>query len=113
ARAIVQNADLSITPGQFARLRLTTGQPAPCLLVPAAAIAPDQSEEVVMTVAADGTVVPKRIQTGGLFQGLRVIRSGLQPTDRVIIDGLMRARPGAKVTPVAGTIAADPGAGNS
>ncbi len=113
ARAIVPNSDLSITPGQFARLRLTTGQPAPCLLVPAAAIAPDQSEEVVMTVAADGTVVPKRIQTGGLFQGLRVIRSGLQPTDRVIIDGLMRARPGAKVSPVAGTIAADPGAGNS
>jgi RND family efflux transporter MFP subunit len=105
ARATVPNPDLSITPGQFARLRLVMGTAAPALLVPAAAIVPDQSQELVMTVAADGTVVPKLVETGELYHGLRVVRSGLSPGDRVIIDGLVRARPGGKVTPVEGTIA--------
>jgi RND family efflux transporter MFP subunit len=108
AYATVPNPDLAITPGQFARLRLTASKPAPALLVPAAAIVPDQSSQMVMTVAADGTVVPKTVETGELHGGLRVIRSGLAPTDVVIIDGLARARPGAKVTPVTGTIASVP-----
>jgi RND family efflux transporter MFP subunit len=108
ARATVPNPDLTITPGQFARLHLALGQPAPALLVPAAAVIPDQSRQVVMTVAADGTVVPKVVVTGELYQGLRVIRSGLAANDRVVIDGLVRARPGVKVKPVAGTIAPDP-----
>ena len=106
ARATVANPDLSITPGQFARLRVATSAASPALLVPAAAIVPDQSREVVMTVAPDGTVIPKPVETGGLHDGLRVIRSGLAPTDKVVIDGLVRVRPGAKVTPVAGSIAA-------
>ncbi len=108
ARATVANPDLAITPGQFARLRVATGSAAPVLLVPAAAIVPDQSREMVMTVAADGTVVPEPVETGGLRHGLRVIRGGLAPTDTVIIDGLVRARPGSKVTPVAGAIARGP-----
>ena len=112
ARATVPNPDLSITPGEFARLRLVTGQPAPALLVPAAAVVPDQSDEIVMTVAADGTVVPKHVEAGDLYQGLRIIRSGLKPDDSVVIDGLMRARPGAKVTPVQGTITPDPDSSN-
>jgi len=52
----------------------------------------------------DGSVVPKPVRTGDVYQGLRVIQSGLTDDDRVIIDGLMRARPGAKVTPVDGSI---------
>ncbi|HTW29330.1 MAG TPA: efflux RND transporter periplasmic adaptor subunit [Acetobacteraceae bacterium] len=110
ARATVPNPDLSITPGQFARLRLALGKPAPVLLVPAAAVIPDQSRHVVMTVAPDGTVVPKVVETGALYGGLRAIRSGLRPGDRVIIDGLVRARPGSRVTPVKGAIAPDAGA---
>jgi hypothetical protein len=55
-------------------------------------------------------VVPKQVETGGLYQGLRIIRNGLDPSDHVVIDGLVRVRPGAKVTPVAGTIAANPAA---
>lgn len=110
ARATVPNPDLSITPGQFARLRVALGHPVPVLLVPAAAVIPDQSRQILMTVAPDGTVVPKPVETGDLFHGLRVIRSGLAATDRVIIDGLVRARPGAKVTPVFGQIKPDPGA---
>jgi multidrug efflux system membrane fusion protein len=108
ARATIANSDLAITAGQFARLRVATGEPAPALLVPAVAIVPDQSRQMVMTVAADGTVVPKAVETGEVHNGLRVIRSGIAPTDLIIIDGLVRARPGAKVTPVTGRIASVP-----
>ena len=68
ARATVPNPDLTITPGQFARLRVALGHPAPVLLVPAAAVVPDQSRQIVMTVAADGTVVPKVVETGDLYR---------------------------------------------
>ena len=108
ARASVPNPDLAITPGQFARLRLSLGRPEAALLIPAAAVMPDQSRQVVMTVAPDGTVVPKLVEVGDLEQGLRVIRSGLAPADRVVIDGIVRVRPGAKVAPVAGAIRPDP-----
>ena len=57
-----------------------------------------------MTVAADGTVVPKQVEIGDLRGGLRVIRSGLAPGDRVIIDGIPHAAPGVKVAPQDGTI---------
>jgi multidrug efflux pump subunit AcrA (membrane-fusion protein) len=66
---------------------------------------PDQSRQVVMTVGADGTVTPKPVKVGGLYRGLRVIRSGLTADDSVVIDGLVRVKPGAKVAPTAGTIA--------
>ncbi|MBV9538384.1 MAG: efflux RND transporter periplasmic adaptor subunit [Acidisphaera sp.] len=107
ARATVPNPSLSITPGQFARLRLALGDPEQVLLVPAAAVVPDQSRQVVMTVATDNTVSPKLVEIGDVHDGLRVIRSGLAPTDRVVIDGIVRSRPGAKVTPIPGTIAPD------
>jgi RND family efflux transporter MFP subunit len=113
ARATVPNPDLMITPGQFARLRVDVGKPAPELLVPAAAVVPDQSEHMVMTVAPDGTVVPKIVQLGELDHGLRVVRSGLAASDRVIINGLVRARPGMKVTPVAGSITSPPAGATS
>jgi hypothetical protein len=61
-----------------------------------------------MTVAADGAVVPKVVEIGDLHDGLRVIRGGLAITDRVVIDGVVRARPGAKVTPINGVIKPDP-----
>jgi RND family efflux transporter MFP subunit len=109
ARVTVPNPDLSITPGQFARLRVAIGGATPVLLVPAAAIVPDQARAIVMTVAADGKVVPKPVETGGLHRGLRIIRGGLAPTDRVVIGGLLRVRPGATVQPVAGTIALQAG----
>jgi membrane fusion protein, multidrug efflux system len=111
ARATVLNPNLSITPGQFARLRVSLGDPRPVLLVPAAAVVPDQSRHIVMTVSADGTVVPKVVETGDLYHGLRVIRSGLTADDRVVIDGLVRARPGIRVASVNGTITPDPAGG--
>ena len=105
ARATVANPELAITPGQFARLRVPNERPGPVLLLPPAAVVPDQSRQVVMTVGADGTVTPKPVEIGGLYRGLRVIRSGLTTDDSVVIDGLVRVKPGAKVTPAAGAIA--------
>ena len=74
------------------------------LLVPDAAVLPDQSQHMVMTVSADGTVAPKRVEVGEIRDGLRVIRSGLAPSDRVIVDGLLHAAPGTKVATQDGTI---------
>jgi membrane fusion protein, multidrug efflux system len=104
ARATVPNPDLFLAPGQFARLRVAVAPPAPVLLLPDAAVLLDQSQHLVMTVSADGSVVPKIVQPGDLRGSLRVIRSGLQPSDRVVIDGLVRAAPGTKVAPQDGVI---------
>ena len=99
ARAVVDNPDQSLVPGEFAELELTTGAPEPAYLVPSSAVSLDQSEHLVMTVAPDGTVVPKRVTLGHQVDGLQIVRSGLALTDMVVVDGLMRARPGAVVTP--------------
>jgi len=104
ARATVPNHDFRLTPGEFARVRLTLSEPVPTLLVPDASVLPDQSNHVVMTVAPDGTVVPKPVQIGELRDGLRVVRSGLKADDHVIIDGLPYAMPGKKVKPTNGKI---------
>src|SRR5499427_5634930 len=113
ARATVPNPDHLLTPGEFARVRLAVGAPAQALLVPDAAVLPDQAQHIVMTVGPNSTVVPKQVEVGDLQGGLRVIRSGLAPNDRVIIDGIPHAAPGAKVAPQNGTIryAAAAGAG--
>jgi RND family efflux transporter MFP subunit len=99
ARAIVDNPDQSLVPGEFAELELTIGAPEPAYLVPSSAVSLDQSEHFVMTVAPDGTVVPKQVTLGHQLDGLQIVRTGLASTDMVIVDGLMRARPGAVVTP--------------
>jgi RND family efflux transporter MFP subunit len=104
ARATILNSDLLQTPGGFARVRLAVAPPVPALLVPDASVLPDQSEHVVLTVGPDHVVTPKQVQVGDLRGGLRVIRAGLTPSDKVIIDGIPAARPGSKVSPEAGSI---------
>jgi membrane fusion protein, multidrug efflux system len=104
ARATVPNPDLALTPGEFARVRLAVAHPQPTLLVPDASVLPDQSQHVVMTVATDGTVTPKPVEIGDMRGGLRVIRSGLNANDRVIVDGLPYVTPGARVTTRDGAI---------
>jgi hypothetical protein len=94
-----------LTPGLFGRLRLFGGE-RKTLLVPDGAIASDQASKIVFTVADDGTVGTKKVELGPIVEGLRVVRSGLAPTDRIVIDGLQRARPGQKVTPENGKIEA-------
>lgn len=111
ARATLRNSDLLIAPGQFARLRIPTSAHADVLLVPDAALSTDQSRKLLMTVAPDGTVKPKEVEVGALDGDLRVVTSGIGPDDRIIINGLMFARPGTKVTAKPGTIAAPPDEG--
>ena len=104
ARATIPNSDLLLTAGGFARVRLEVAPPVPALLVPDASVLPDQSEHIVLTVGPNDVVTPKRVQPGDLRDGLRVIRSGLDPSDRVIIDGIPTVRPGSKVSPQSGSI---------
>jgi membrane fusion protein, multidrug efflux system len=99
SRAIIQNKDLSILPGQFGRVRLIGSAPYEALLLPDTAIATDQSRKIVFVVKDDNTVEAKPVVLGPLDEGLRVIREGLKAEDRVIVDGLQRARVGAKVSP--------------
>jgi RND family efflux transporter MFP subunit len=102
-RAVFENKDGLLTPGFFGRLRLFGGEHE-ALLVPDSAIASDQSRKIVFAIAADGTVGTKLVELGPIVDGLRVIRSGLAATDRIVIEGLQRARPGQKVTPEDGKI---------
>ena len=98
-RAVIPNKDFSILPGQFGRVRLIGSSPYDALLLPDTAIASDQSRKVVFVVKDDDTVEERQVTLGPLDEGLRVIREGLKPEDRVIVDGLQRARVGAKVSP--------------
>jgi multidrug efflux system membrane fusion protein len=104
-RAIFDNKDGLLTPGFFGRVRLFGGEH-DALLLPDSAIASDQSNKIVFTVAAADTVGVKRVELGPLVHGLRVIRSGLNAGDRVVIEGLARARPGQKVKAEDGKIEA-------
>ncbi len=99
ARATVPDADGLLTPGGFARIRVEIAPPAPALLVPDAAVLPDQTNHVVLIVGPNDIVTPKQVQIGDLRDGLRVIRAGLDPEDRVIVDGIPNAHPGAAVAP--------------
>src|SRR6202043_2390518 len=107
ARATVRNEDLFLAPGQFARLSVTVAPPEQAALLPDSAVVLDQSQHLVMTVGRDGTVAPKIVQIGELRGGLRVIKSGLELSDRVVVDGLVRAVPGSKVAPEDGAIRYD------
>jgi RND family efflux transporter MFP subunit len=104
ARAVFPNPGLLITPGQFGRIRITGSEPHEAILIPDAAIVSDQSKKIVMTVDAEGKVVPKVIRPGPNYQGLRIVREGLSKDDVIIIDGLLRARAGATVKPEEGKI---------
>lgn len=106
-RALVGNKDQLLTPGIFGRLQLFGGE-YDALLVPDSAIISDQARKIVFTVADDGVVQAKPVTLGTIVDGLRVIRSGLAPTDKVVLDGLANpmVRPGAKVVPQKGEIVA-------
>ena len=99
-RAVFANSNGIFTPGMFARVRVAGSAPYDALLVPDAAIGTEQARKFVLTVNADNTVVPKYVMLGQLTNdNLRALKDGLSADDRVIVDGLLRARPGQKVTP--------------
>ena len=104
-RAILDNKEQIFAPGIFARLRLFGGE-VDALLVPDSAIVSDQMRKMVFTVGDDGVVKGTPVTLGPIVDGLRVVTGGLQPTDKIILDGLANpmVRPGAKVTTAPGEI---------
>ena len=96
-RAVVANPDLLLTPGMFGHMRLLGSGAYPALLIPDRAVVTDQTRQIVYVVAADGKVSERPVEPGALANGLRVIRSGLQAADRVVIDGVQRVKVGKPV----------------
>ncbi|HEU0165213.1 MAG TPA: efflux RND transporter periplasmic adaptor subunit, partial [Thermomicrobiales bacterium] len=96
-RAVFDNRKREFTPGLYARLRLVSGPAVPATLIPDRAIETDQSKKFVMVVGSDDVAAYRDVQPGALQDGLRVIVAGLKPGERVVVDGLQRVRPGAKV----------------
>lgn len=96
-RAVVPNRDLFLTPGMFGNMRLASSGTTTALLVPDAAIQTDQARKVVLTVTKAGIVEAKPVVLGPTVDGLRIVRSGLAPTDDVVVGGIQMATPGSKV----------------
>ena len=98
-RGIFQNADTTLFPGLFARVRIPLGGPRPMLVIPNSAIGNDQQGDFVYVVGADDVVARRSIVKGPMTPEGCGIRSGLATSDRVIVNGLLNARPGEKVAP--------------
>lgn len=96
-RAVFANPDGVLTPGMFGRVRVPSSAPYTALLIPDAAIGSEQARKFVLTVDDNGMVAQKYVTLGQLDGGLRVVRTGLAASDRIIVNGLMRARAGIKV----------------
>lgn len=98
-RAVFDNADGTLMPGQFARLRMGQAQNQPALLISERAVGTDQDKKFVLVVGADNTVAYREVQLGGTAGGLRIVNKGLEAGERLVVNGLQRVRPGALVTP--------------
>lgn len=96
-RATFANPQMFLAPGMFGNMRLATGGRARALLVPDTVIQSDQARKTVMVVGKDDMVAAKPVELGPVIDGLRIIRSGLKPDDRVIVSNVQAAVPGAKV----------------
>lgn len=103
-RGVFSNPTGFLTPGLFARMRVPGSGRYPTLLVPDSAVGADQNNKFVLVVKPDNTVESRPVQLGPLFGELRSIEKGIAPDDRVIINGLQRARAGTTVTVQTGTI---------
>jgi RND family efflux transporter MFP subunit len=99
AHAVVANPNHFLTPGMFGRARLLGSGSYRAMLVPDEAIVTDQERKTVFVLGADNKAVQRVVETGPKILGLRAIRDGLAPTDRVIVDGVAQLQPGAVVTP--------------
>jgi RND family efflux transporter MFP subunit len=105
ARGIFPNPDAFLVPGFFARVRIPGSGRYRAVLIPDAAVMSDQSQKLVLVVDAEGKVVPRPVKPGALFGTMRAVQEGLTVEDRVIINGMLRARPGTKVTPTEAPLA--------
>ncbi|MEP6873251.1 MAG: efflux RND transporter periplasmic adaptor subunit [Burkholderiales bacterium] len=100
-RAVFDNKDGSLMPGQFAKLRMGQVKTASALLVNERAVGTDQNKKYVMVIGSDNTAAYREVTLGAHVNGLRIVTAGLKPQERVVVNGLQRIRPGALVTPQA------------
>jgi membrane fusion protein, multidrug efflux system len=98
-RAVLDNKDGALMPGQFARIRLGQAKSRPAVLVNERAVGTDQNKRFVMVVGKDNTLAYREVQLGASIDGLRIVTAGLQANERVVVNGLQRVRPGALVQP--------------
>ena len=98
-RAVFDNADGSLMPGQFARLSLGQANKRPALLINERAVGTDQSKRFVLVVGDDNKAAYREVTLGAAVDGLRIVTQGLQPGERVVVNGLQRLRPGALLAP--------------
>ena len=103
-RAVLSNPGYFLTPGMFGNMRLASAGTRQALLVPDDAVQTDQARKVLLTIDAKNVVSQKPVELGPVVDGLRIVRSGIGPNDRVIIQGTQMAMPGATVAPKVGRI---------
>jgi RND family efflux transporter MFP subunit len=99
-RTVFPNADGKLMPGLYARVRIPGSALEPVLLISENAVGTDQNQKFVLTLATNGTVAYRPVQLGAVVEGKRVVRSGLKAGEEIVVNGLMRVRPGMPVTPV-------------
>ena len=99
ARAVFDNKDGQLMPGQFARIRMGQASKGTALLINERAVGTDQSKKFVLVVGADNKAVYREVTLGASVNGLRVVKGGLAANERIVVNGLQRIRPGALVTP--------------
>jgi RND family efflux transporter MFP subunit len=98
-RSVFPNGDGRILPGLFARIRVPLSERHPVLLVEERAIGTDQAQKFVLTLTSTNTVAYRSVKLGPVIDGKRVIRSGLEEAEKIVVNGLQRVRPGMPVTP--------------
>ena len=98
-RAVFDNKDGALMPGQFAKLRMGQVKNSSVMLINERAVGTDQSKKFVMVIDADNKAVWREVTLGANVEGLRIVTSGLQAGERIVVNGLQRIRPGALVDP--------------
>jgi multidrug efflux system membrane fusion protein len=98
-RAVFDNKDGALIPGQFARIRMGQAKAGAALLISERAVGTDQNKKFVMVVGDDNKVAWREVTLGANVDGLRIVTSGLKPNERIVVNGLQRVRPGALVAP--------------
>ena len=98
-RAVFDNRDGSLMPGQFVKLRMGRAKAEPAILVSERAIGTDQSKRFVMVVGPDDKALWREVTLGGTAKGQRIVASGLEAGERIVVNGLQRVRPGALLAP--------------
>lgn len=98
-RAVFDNKDGALMPGQFARLQMGQAKPASALLINERAVGTDQNKRFVIVVGSDNKALWREVTLGPSVNGLRVVTRGLQPGERIVVNGLHRVRPGALLAP--------------